>query len=317
MMMNANKTLDKTLFNGRIKPELSADDVWGEVRSLVQGELSGGEQWSEWSELFTRRPLRDEHFLYIQNAWKPPVQVTDMRSLRRAFELRVLVANERAHKEANLARFNPPATIERLEKWRQRSNTALPPYLRACLLELGDGMRPGERGESSISSCLEEHGPGIMAMRSFTEHMDYVRADGHEASHAIGEFVLGMFELLDPMDSADVVRLEPTRPRDPELVEQMDVELFLGVHDDSSDRYPSRDVLSIVSGGVWADEVYAPYVTDEPYIGDPDVDMLWFMDDAWDEETDEVYKERNDHCIMAFKRYGHLVDWLYRELVAR
>ena len=76
-------------------------------------------------------------------------------------------------------------------------------------------------------------------------------------------------------------------------------------------------MLSIVSGGVWADEVYAPYVTDEPYIGDPDVDMLWFMDDAWDEETDEVYKERNDHCIMAFKRYGHLVDWLYRELVAR
>ena len=178
MMMNANRTLSKTLFNDRITPELSADDVWGEVRSLVQGELSGGEQWSEWSELFTRRPLRDEHFLYIQNAWKPPVQVTDMRSLRRAFELRVLVANERAHKEANLARFNPPATIERLEKWRQRSSTALPPYLRACLLELGDGMRPGERGESSISPCLEEHGPGIMAMRSFTEHMDYVRADG-------------------------------------------------------------------------------------------------------------------------------------------
>lgn len=135
--------LYKKLYKTRkrpLKPKGKAvEELWGELRSLCQGDVTGGEIWSAWRPFFKAFPEDQREALchYVQEAWGYPVRHFD--DVEQAFLWHVLCANIQAMHAAGLPAMKPPLGEQKMQVCERAWGVELPEPLRHFVVNVSAG----------------------------------------------------------------------------------------------------------------------------------------------------------------------------------
>lgn len=138
-------------------PASSHEALWGELRSVCERPLTGGEMWDEWRPLFEafRQDQRDVMCHYMQERWTLPV--TSFADLEQSFLFEVLRVNVEQFRAQKLPVIKPALGEQGMQAWEQQAGVRVPEPLRTFAVQVSAGEYfDGEFGMFDFSFFHEQ-----------------------------------------------------------------------------------------------------------------------------------------------------------------